>query len=176
MKTIGARSCSVPFVIAIVLLLQVSPALAGGQDGAPPLTTQRPVEVTFTKWITAYPLMGGVTGGDVPGEFVGEVLARQVSQLPADHCYAPPSCGRVIRLEAVYEVRAGDRSFAALIRGGTSGDTGDALLDGVILSGWRTGAQVRVAFQTVSSCTGPDGIVHSPCFDGTIRVERAPHK
>ena len=32
------------------------------------------VEVTFTKWIPTFPALAGVTGGDVPGTFAGEVL------------------------------------------------------------------------------------------------------
>ena len=48
---------------------------------------------------------------------------------------------------------------------------GAALLDGVILAGWRTGAHVHVEFQKISSCAGkPAG----PCFEGTIHIERAP--
>ena len=48
-----------------------------------------------------------------------------MSQRQAETCYLPaPNCGRVIRLEAFYEVQAGNHSFVALIRGGTSGDTG----------------------------------------------------
>jgi hypothetical protein len=78
--------------------------------------------------------------------------------------------GHVIGLEAMYEVQAGDRSFTALIRGGQNA-AGAALLDGVILAGWRTGAQVHVAYQKTSSCAGkPAG----PCFEGTIHIERAP--
>ena len=72
MRIIGVRSGVSPFVIAVVLLLLISPALAGGQPDAQlamtqgsPLSgspvpgtdtttdTQRPVEVTFTKWRTA---------------------------------------------------------------------------------------------------------------------------
>lgn len=116
-------------------------------------------------------LMAGFTGGDVPGVFVGEVLQRQVS-----------GDGRIIRLEAVYEIKAGDQSFTALIRGGTgetkSGEpasvSGAALLDGVILTGWRTGARVHVEFQTMTNCVGaPDA---RTCFQGTIRIGRAPQE
>jgi hypothetical protein len=199
METIRLQSRIVWFVSAIVLLLQISPALAGGPPDAqlaiaqgsrvpglpvPSTETARnkhrgPVEVTFTKWVTTSPLMEGFTGGDVPGDFVGEVLQRQVSQRQAAECYLPaPNCGRIIRLEAMYEVQAGKHSFTALIRGGTSGDTGAALLDGVILFGWRTGAQVHVEFQTMtppssteSGCAGaPAGKV---CFQGTIHIGRA---
>jgi hypothetical protein len=137
----------------------------------------RPVEITFTKWVTTFPLMKGYWGDDFANEFVGEVLQRQVSQLQADNCFLPaPNCGRIIRLEALYEVHNGDRSFTALIRGGTSGDTGAALLDGTILFGWRVGAPVHVEFQTIPGTTG--GCVGAPpgatCFQGTIHVGRAP--
>jgi hypothetical protein len=162
------------------MLLQISPAMAGDDRN------DRPIEVTFTKWVGTYPALEGFTGGDVPGVFIGEVLERQVSQRLADEqrldvCYAPvptavpPSCGRIIRLEAMYEVKAGNRSFTALIRGGESGDTGAAHLDGVILFGWRTGERVHVEFQarlapspTESGCVGaPAG---KSCFQGTITI------
>jgi hypothetical protein len=189
MKPIGVQrvaSC----VIAVALLLHVSPSLAGAPNaglamtqgsrlpGLPVPSTETarngprgPADITYTKWITTFPLMEGFTGGDVPGNFVGEVLQRQVSRDL-----------RIIRLEAIYEVQAGDRSFTALIRGGTgetkSGEpasvTGAALLDGVILAGWRTGAHVHVAFQTMTNCPGaPDA---RTCFQGTIHVDRAPEE
>ncbi len=184
MKIIGVQSHAVSLAIAILLV----PALAGAQGsrfpGVPAPSTETrnkhrgPVEVTFTKWVTTYPLMEGFTGGDVPGDFVGEVFERQVSQRLADECYAPGSCGRIIRIEAMYEVRAGNRSFTALIRGGTSGDTGAALLDGVILFGWRTGARVHVEFQTMLAPSPTErGCAGAPagktCFQGTIHIGRA---
>jgi len=152
MKIINTRTRIVLFAGAIVLFLQVSPALAGG-----------PVEVTFTKWITSGTDMAGFTGGDVPGVFVGEVLQRQLSHN-----------SHVGRLEAMYEVQAEDpdHSFSALIRGGSSLITGVGLLDGRILAGWRTGAQVHVEFQAMTNCEGaPPG---AACFVGTIYVEQAP--
>lgn len=185
-------------VSAAVLVVLVSPAVAEPNEqptlqgslvpGLPVSSTDagrstdhRTLAITFTKWITqvvpADPgngvtkrfLMAGLTKGDVDGAFVGEVLNRQVSQN-----------GRVIWLEAMYEVQAGDQSFTALIRGGT-GETkagepasvsGAALLDGVVLSGWRTGAKVHVAFQTFQ---GPTECLDAPnpagtCFKGTITV------
>jgi hypothetical protein len=187
MKSISVQSRIASSVIAVAILLQVSPSLAGAPDGrlantqgsvfpgfpAPSRETARdrhhgPVDISFTKWITTFPLMSGFTGSDVPGHFVGEILQRQVS-----------SDLRIIRLEAIYEVQAEDRSFTALLRGGTGGAksgeqasvVGAALLDGVILTGWRTGSHVHVAFQTTANCPGaPDG---RTCFQGTIHVERA---
>ena len=160
--------------IAVALLLSMSSALARAQGSpvpgpvSPDKRRQAHVEVTFTKW-TDGAYMVGITGGAAPGVFAGEVLQRQVS--------ANPATAPIIRLEAVYDVQAGDKSFTALIRGGQSGDTPEALgigrLDGVILSGWREGARVQVTFQKVASCAGkPAG----PCFEGSIQVEHAPQE
>ena len=67
------------FSSAIALLLQIASVNAEGKRDH-----NRPVEVTFTKWVTervfvtdafgtteGRGLMRGVTGGDVPGTFVG---------------------------------------------------------------------------------------------------------
>src|SRR3954469_19855456 len=119
------------------------------------------------------PSDGGLYGR-ITGLFVGEVLQRQVSLN-----------GRIIRLEAIYEVQAGEHSFTALVRGGT-GETkagepasvsGAALLDGVILAGWRTGSRVHAEFQTTTpSSTTEVGCPGAPagktCFQGTIHIER----
>ena len=137
-----------------------APQAASARDRA-----REPVEVTFTKWITTYPLMEGVTGGDIHGLFVGEVLQRQVS--------VNPNLNAVVRLEAIYEVQDGGRSFTALIRGGTDAVSGAAFLEGVVLAGWRVGAPVHAQFQTLpGGCAGaPAG---AACFEGTIRIGRAP--
>jgi hypothetical protein len=200
MKTIAVQSLAALFGLVIALLLQISPALAGAPDVGSAMTQgslfpglpvpgtetnrhghQRPVEITYTKWAhknddgTFGPLLEGFTGGDVSGTFVGEALLRQVSRDL-----------RVIRLEAAYEVQAGNHSFAALIRGGTGETTpgepasvsGAALLDGVILAGWRTGARVHVAFQTYApppsgpGCPDRRAPTDRPCFQGTISISR----
>ena len=195
MKIIGVHSRVSPFLMAVLLVLQLSPTVATGQPSAqqatihgsripgipvPSTDTTRDkrrgtVEITFTKWITTFPLMEGFWGDDLANKFVGEIFQRQVSQTQADNCYLPaPNCGRIIRLEALYEVQNGDRSFTALIRGGTSGDTGAALLDGTILFGWRVGAPVHVEFQTIPGATGCVGApLGATCFQGTIHIGRA---
>ena len=77
----------------------------------------------------------------------------------------------------MYEVVDGDRSFTALIRGGSECG-GRGLLDGVILAGWRTGARVQVVFQRYLAIAGRPSCVGAPggkkCFVGTIHVGRAP--
>ena len=163
MKTIGVGSSVGLFVSAVVLAVQISPARAGGEDGTGNTHHSR-VEVTFTKWITAFPLMAGFTGGDVAGDFVGEVLDRKVSANLL-----------VTRLVAIYEVQAGNHSFTALIQGGQNNPGGialggKALLDGFILTGWRTGARVHVEYVVMENC---DGAPAGRCFEGTITIERA---
>jgi hypothetical protein len=184
MRSIGVQSRVFSFVI-VVVLLQFPSTLAGTPDAelamaegsrvpnrpsteAATHNDRGPVEVTFTKWVTTFPLMQGFTGGDLAGDFVGEILQRQVS-------VNPNLLNGIIRLEAIYEVHAADRSFTALIRGGTNAVTGEAILDGVVLAGWRTGARVHVEFETIPGTTGcvgaPAGLT---CFQGTIHVGRAP--
>ena len=194
MRTIGDKNRISLVLIAVVLLLQLSPALATGQPDERQAASpgSRPIEVTFTKWRTAQvpqpaplpprPLFAGNVGGDLgEGDFVGEVLDRKVSTpctftMPActPGTTPPTITGSIASLDAIYEVQAGEHSFIALIRGGSTSAGGR--LEGVIVSGWRIGAHVRVAFDTLSSCTDRDGVAHGPCFDGTIRVGRAPQE
>jgi hypothetical protein len=174
---------------AIVTLLPLSLAIAQEPGDRNP-----PINVTFTKWRTAVialpgvptrSLFQGIVGGDLgAGDFVGEVLDRQVStpctafDPPCTPGITPPTIsGSIVALHAIYEVQVGEHSFTALIRGGTNGVTGEALLDGVILAGWRTGAPVHVEFQTIP---GTIGCVGAPpgttCFQGTIHVGRVPQR
>lgn len=171
MSTTRTRGRVGSLVGAIVMLLPLSFASAHERGDR-----NQPVELTFTKWVTTFPLMEGYWGDDLGNEFVGEIFQRQVSQRQADNCFLPaPNCGRIIRLEAFYEIHNGAHSFTALIRGGTSGDTGAALLDGTVLFGWRVGAPVHVEFQTIPGTTGCVGApLGATCFQGTIHVGRAP--
>ena len=152
-----------------------------------------PAEVTFTKWRTALlPPSGppppgattrfifkGFVGGDFgAGDFVGEVVDRKASTgcaafvPPCTDTTPPTITGPVASLEAIYEVKVDEHSFTAVIRGGSTSAGGR--LEGVIVTGWRIGAHVRVAFDTVATCTDPAGVVHNQCFQGVIRVEQVP--
>jgi len=132
---------------------------------APPGAPMDPVEVTFTKWFTAYPAMAGLTGGDVPGTFAGAVLSRD----PFDN-------GTIVQLEARYEVTATDpaRSFVAHIEGKLNNRTQEAVLNGTVISGWLAGAQVHVTFDVVVPAPSTSCVLTAPvnqvCFQGTIRV------
>ena len=116
------------------------------------------VEVTFTKWVPAFPTLAGVTGGDVPGTFAGAVLARD----PFDN-------GNIVQLEARYEVidPAGVHSFVAHIAGKQNNQTQEAVFNGTITEGWLVGAQVHVTYDVIRPC--PE-FGQSVCFTGTIRV------
>ena len=173
MRTARLHSRVICIVGAMALLFQVAPVMAEGHSDND--QNSRPVEITFTKWGAPAPvppptpffgLFEGFAGDGVAGSFVAEVLWRQVSVN-----------GHVTGLEALYEVLDGDRSFSALIRGGQNA-AGAALLDGVVLGGWRTGAPVHVEFQRYLAIPGTPSCEGAPvnknCFVGTIHVGRAP--
>ena len=169
MRTTGIHTRFAWLVGAAALLIQIAPAQATDRKDH-----NRPVDITFTKWgVTApsppapqppFGLFEGFFNDGLPGSFVAEVLWRQLSLN-----------GHVNGLEALYEVVDGDRSFSALIRGGSNA-AGAARLEGVILAGWRTGARVHVEFQRHLASEG--GCVGAPlgktCFQGIIHVGRAP--
>ena len=172
MRTIRLHSRVACFVGAVAFLVQISPALASDQED-----NNRPVEVTFTKWVIPAPpppapqppfgLLEGFSNDGPDGSFVGEVLWRQASLN-----------GHVVGLTAMYEIVDVDHSFTALIRGGQNA-AGAAHFDGVILAGWRAGARVQVVYQrylanaTMPSCEGAP--VNKTCFVGIIYVGRAPN-
>jgi hypothetical protein len=124
-----------------------------------------PIEVSFTKWITAYPAMAGVTDGDVPGTFAGAVLGLD----PFDN-------GTIVQIEAQYGVAAANpaHSFVAHIVGKQNNTTQAAVLNGTVTSGWLVGAQVHVTYDVINPAPGascvPAAPVNSPCFQGTIRI------
>ena len=152
--------------------------MAGGATETRRDRRRGPVEVTFTKWPTAgvppppavatRTLFAGNVGGDLgEGDFVGEVLDLKVSTpctFTAPPCTpgtTPPTITESIAsLQAIYEVQAGEQSFIALIQGGSNSAGGR--LEGVIVSGWRIGAHVRVTFDRLSSCTDRDGVMPNP--------------
>ena len=142
-----------------------SPSGVAGVGAQTPASGGAPVEVTFTKWITAYPAMAGVTSGDVPGTFAGAVLSRD----PFDN-------GTIVQLEALYGVIADnpEHSFKAQIAGTLNNRTRKAVLNGTVVEGWLAGAQVQATFDVIVPATGTSCVLGAPpnstCFQGTIRV------
>jgi hypothetical protein len=147
----------------IVVALFVSLLIWGFVTRVSALADDKPVVVTFTKWLTTYPKLAGFVGGDVVGDFAGEVLTLQNS--------TNPDVTSITRLVAIYDIKdsSGPHSFTALVQGGQNNQTNKALLDGVILDGWRTGARVHVKYLVMTNCAGaPPGL----CFQGTITIGR----
>ena len=115
------------------------------------------IEVTFTKWFTAYPAVAGFTSYG-PGTIAGEVLSRIDD-------------GVTTHLIARYEVTdpGGTHSFRAVIQGKGNNKTGKYDLNGIVTWGWMTGAHVHVIFQRITPCEFGKRNV---CFQGTIQIER----
>ncbi len=146
MRTIGMHTRVASFVGAVALVAQISPVLATDQDH-----NNRPVEITFTKWgapppaVPPTPFFGlfeGFAGGGLLGSFNAEVLWRQVSVN-----------GHVTGLEAMYEVVDGDRSFTALIRGGSNA-AGSAYSTASSWLGGEPARGYRSSFRGISPAKG----------------------
>jgi hypothetical protein len=135
-----------------------SPSGVAGAAGAPTQANGANVEVTFTKWVPAFPTLAGVTGGDVPGTFAGAVLSRD----PFDN-------GNIVQLEARYEVIGQDpaHSFVAHIEGKQNNETQEAVFNGTIIEGWLLGAQVHVTYDRIAPCPA---FGKAACFTGVIRI------
>ena len=171
-------------VFVCVALVQMSPAEARGQNDNERHNRNRPVDVAFAKWNVTPVVLTGVTGGDVAGTFVGEVLQAQHSVNPLVNPNPDPTVdplslvlNGIVRIEALYSVIADDegKSFTALIRGGQNQVTGVARFDGVVLAGWRSGARVQVVYQRYFApddhCTDAGAPITANCFVGTIHIE-----
>jgi hypothetical protein len=102
--------------------------------------------------------MTGVVGGDIVGTFGGSVVSTPIPATP------------IVRLQAIYVITAtndASDSFTANVEGKLNTQTGSAVLNGVVTSGFLTGERVHSEFHVLSSC--PLNL-SGPCFQGTIRV------
>ncbi len=146
-----AAACSQP-------LSPSAPSIAGTGAAQTQANGGANVEVTFTKWVPAFPTLAGVTGGDVPGTFAGTVLSREAFDN-----------GNIVQLEARYGVIGADpaHSFVAHIEGKQNNETQTAVFNGTIVEGWLLGAQVHVTYDRIAPCPAFGKAV---CFTGVIRV------
>jgi hypothetical protein len=120
MKTIRTQTRIASFMVAILLLLNISPALAGGLDETADKGKFRGrVEVIFTKWVTDYPNMAGVVSG---GLFVGEILNVE-----------PTTAGA--KIEALYHINGGAFHFTAHNFITQDNLKGTAVINGVVTDG-----------------------------------------
>ncbi len=139
MKTIKTLTF-IATAFLLSLFLQTSTVQAAGKPQ---------VVIHFTKWVTAFPLMEGVS--DI-GDFEGEVL--NLTEVAG---------GQIWKIDALYQIVTGDHQFSAVIHGKHSWHTGLGVLNGVITDGWLAGSNVHVEFEAVPSVHGFD-------FTGTITI------
>jgi hypothetical protein len=133
MKTNRSRILFASFVIAILLLLNISPALAGGQNvtGGDKGKFHGRIEVIFTKWVTDFPNMAGVVSGDAgAGLFAGQILKREETE-------------RFTKIEALYHINGKDSQFTAHNHILQDNLKGTAVIHGVVEDGPMKGARVR---------------------------------
>jgi hypothetical protein len=163
MKTIRIQTHFASFMIAIVLLLNISPALAGGlhESGGDNGEFRGRVEVIFTKWVTDFPNMAGLVSGDAGGgHFSGEVLNYE-------HTDA------IDKIEALYHINGGAFQFTAHNFVTQDNLKGTAVIRGVVTDGPLKGARVQGEYQVITPCgviNAQNGSGGDFCFQGTLSI------
>jgi hypothetical protein len=113
-------------------------------------------ENTFTKYLSAYPIMAGVVGGDVgTGTYAGEILK---------YTLGTATTPKVI--EALYHFNGSKHSFTALVHVEQTGLK--AAITGVVTDGWLKGHPVEGRYTQISCTQAPSGT----CFQGTLDLLR----
>jgi hypothetical protein len=141
-----SRSRTVLFYVLIALAIVLTPAsvFAGGAVE----------KSTFTKWVTAAPIMAGVVGGAVgDGSYAGEVLKM--------------TPGTTTVIEALYHFKGSKHSFTALVNVEQTGLK--AVITGVVTEGWLKGSQVKGEYTQITSSQSPDGTA----YQGTLNIAGA---
>ena len=156
----GSRSSPFSKSVAVAVTALAALTLAAGAGAGPghpkDVKAAEVVELTYTVWFS--PHMTGVFGGDFAGTFGGAVLSS-----------TPIAGTPIVHLSARYELKANDpsKSFIAIVEGNRNRVTNDAVLNGIVTSGWLAGEQALSQFDVIGGCPGkPTG----PCFQGTLRV------
>jgi hypothetical protein len=145
----ATRHMRVLAMIAALVLLTLS--LGAGVAAADGHRDHRIAHNTFTKWVTAFPTMAGVVGGDVgKGTYAGEVLK-----------YTP---GTTTVIEALYHFNGSRHSFTALVHVEQTGLK--AKITGVVTEGWRKGHPVKGRYTQITCTEAPDG----NCFRGKLNI------
>ena len=114
----------------------------------------RTFNVTFTKWVTDWPNMAGVVGGDVGnGAFAGEVLN-----------FTPGA--EITRIEALYHINGGAHAFTAHNFVTQNEVTRTAVIEGLIVDGWLKGRKVSGAYVIISCPDKTGGL----CYRGSLEI------
>jgi hypothetical protein len=138
---------------AAFLILSLRPGGASAGDER----DHRNAENTFTKWITAFPNMAGVVGGDVGrGTYAGEILK-----------FEPGVPGIPTFIEAFYHFNGRSHSFTAHVYI-TQLDQ-KAVIIGVVTDGWLEGNLVEGEYTQIR-CSHDN--ITTDCFQGTLDILR----
>lgn len=117
-------------------------------------------DVTFTKWISTWPNMVGVVGGDVrPGTFSGEII----NYLPGVN---------MTKIEALYHIHGSRHSLTAHVFVTQNNVTGMASITGRVTEGWQEGAPVTGEYKVWSNCPLTPPGSSTMCFQGTLYIIR----
>ncbi len=164
--------------VFVTLSVSLSVGAALGDRGADPGTAvgrdHGAADVTFTKWVTSLPAdpstlagvhMSGVVGGDVgTGLYRGLVLGDDTTSMPGFWLG-----------HALYGFFGRSHSFVADIHI-TENDTvspATAMLRGVVVVGWMSGARVTGQYTQWVTCpiATPGNVFGSLCFQGTLHLQ-----
>jgi hypothetical protein len=115
---------------------------------------------TFTKWITTFPNMAGVVGGDVgTGTYAGEILSYAV-------------VGTITNIEALYHFSGREHSFTAHVYITEDDVAGTAVITGGVTEGWLKGSPVTGEYQIWATCPipTPGNGLGTLCFQGALHI------
>jgi hypothetical protein len=139
-------------LLAFMVLFEVIFSACRNEDQLVPFSsistnenTGHTFDARFTKWITDYPNMVGVVGGDVgTGTFTGEVLNISTA-------------GYVSSIEALYHFNGKIHSFTAhvFVTENATPGVGTAVETGSITEGWLKGANVTGEYKIWGVCPIP---------------------
>ncbi len=148
--TLAALAAAVFVALCALGPTQLALADPGGAKG-------HTFEVTFTKWITTFPNMAGIVGGDVgDGAFAGEILNIG-------------TVGTITTIEALYHIYGSRHSFTAHVFVTQDNVAGMATITGDVTEGWLEGANVTGEYQVLSPCNIGTA---SKCFQGALDIKR----
>ena len=151
--TKGLRTRVLALIAAVAIL---SLSLGAGVAVADSHRDHGTAENTFTKYVTTWPAMAGVVGGDVgAGSFAGEVLKAT---------FGTATTPTVI--EALYHFNGSRHSFTALVHVEQTGLK--AVIIGVVTEGWLKGHPVEGKYTQITCTQAPSGV----CFQGTLDILR----
>lgn len=119
-------------------------------------------DATFTKWITNYPFMSGIVGGDVgTGTYTGEVLSLV-------------TVGYITNIEALYHFNGRVHSFTAhvFVTENDAPGVGTAAITGKVTEGWLKGASVTGEYKVWVSCPipTPGNQEGTQCYQGVLHL------